>query len=151
MHARREAQWKSSAFLANSPRPSVVEAAPFAQCPSPAPAPPQEHVWPLWAARHSLNGKTRPLPAQPLPRVFEPGASKVADSTAFRPPRRRSVKVYSPAPVTLAASRRRQPLGSYEVPTAKRRDALVMETRQRLRYAEPGSAGRTDRLARTAG
>lgn len=80
LHARREAQWKSSAFLANSPR--------------------------------------------------------------------RSVKVYSPAPVTLAASRRRQPLDSYEVPTAKRRDALVMETRERLRYTDrpalaPGSAGRS--------
>ena len=80
LHARREAQWKSSSFLANSPR--------------------------------------------------------------------RSVKVYSPAPVTLAASRRRQPLATYEVPTAKRRDALVMETRQRLRYVDrdslaPGSAGRS--------
>ena len=50
--------------------------------------------------------------------------------------------------MTLAANRRRQPLAAYEVPTAKRRDALVMETRQRLRYVDrdslaPGSAGRS--------
>ena len=48
---------------------------------------------------------------------------------------RRSVKVYSPAPVTQAASRRRPP-PDYQIPTAKRRDALVMETRQRMRYGE---------------
>ena len=80
LHARREAQWKSSSFLANSPR--------------------------------------------------------------------RAITVYSPAPVTLAANRRRQPLAAYEVPTSKRRDALVMETRQRLRYVDhdslaPGTAGRS--------
>ena len=80
LHARREAQWKSSSFLANSPR--------------------------------------------------------------------RAITVYSHAPVTHAANRRRQPLAAYEVPTSKRRDALVMETRQRLRHVDhdslaPGTAGRS--------
>ena len=49
---------------------------------------------------------------------------------------RRSVKVYSPAPVTQPRSRRRPPISSYEVPTAKRRDALITETRQRMRCCD---------------
>ena len=40
------------------------------------------HTWRLWAARYS-QGEPRPLSAQPLPRVLELAASKVADSTAF--------------------------------------------------------------------
>eukprot|EP00908_Phaeocystis_cordata_P026235 Transcript_8703.p1 GENE.Transcript_8703~~Transcript_8703.p1 ORF type:complete len:359 (+),score=94.01 Transcript_8703:98-1174(+) len=82
LHARREAQWRSTSFLANSPR--------------------------------------------------------------------RSVKVPSPAPATQQAGRRRPTLAmpSYEVPTAKRRDALVTETRQRLRYSEqPPARGLSSRPA----
>jgi hypothetical protein len=36
----------------------------------------------LWAARHSQE-EASPLSAQPLPRLLEPVASKVADSTRF--------------------------------------------------------------------
>lgn len=49
---------------------------------------------------------------------------------------RRSVKVYSPAPVTQPRNRRRPPVSNYEVPTAKRRDALITETRQRMRHCD---------------
>jgi len=45
---------------------------------------------------------------------------------------RRSVPVYSPAPATRQQSRRRAP-PSYVVPTAKRRDDVVWETRMRMR------------------
>ena len=38
-------------------------------------------AWQLWAARHSQGGETGPLGGQPLPRVLEPAASKVADPT----------------------------------------------------------------------
>ena len=50
----------------------------------------------------------------------------------------RSVKVYSPAPApaTQSRNRRRPPVSNYEVPTAKRRDALITETRQRMRYCD---------------
>ena len=39
-------------------------------------------AWRLWAARHSQE-EAGPLSAQPLPRVLELAASKVADVTAF--------------------------------------------------------------------
>ena len=55
----------------------------------------------------------------------------------------RSNPFTSPAPATQQAGRRRPTLAmpSYEVPTAKRRDALVTETRQRLRYSEQPPPG----------
>ena len=39
-------------------------------------------AWRLWAARHSQE-EADPLGAQPLPRVLELAASKVADFAAF--------------------------------------------------------------------
>ena len=42
-------------------------------------------TWRLWAARHSQE-EAGPLHAQPLPRLLERAASKVADFTAFDHP-----------------------------------------------------------------
>jgi hypothetical protein len=50
------------------------------QCLSSALAHSSGCAWWLWAARHS-QGEVRPLAAQPPPRVLEPAASKVSDST----------------------------------------------------------------------
>ena len=40
-------------------------------------------AWHLWAARHSQEVKAGPLGAQLLPRLLEPAASNIVDSTAF--------------------------------------------------------------------
>ena len=45
----------------------------------------------------------------------------------------------TPAPQTVTASRRKQ--NTYVVPTARRRDDLVWETRQRLRNADVDAGG----------
>ena len=63
----------------------MVKSAPLSAVPQLGACASSGCAWRLWAARHSY-GEARPLGSQPLPRVLEPAASKVADSTASSHP-----------------------------------------------------------------
>ena len=58
--------------------------------------------------------------------------------------KQRVVSVASPTPAATVAASRRRP-NSYVVPTAKRRDDLVWQTRMRMRETDPDAGGKAHR------
>lgn len=85
---------------------------------------------------------SRPSPAKSDPvRMHAQRSQQWRDDSFLTKSPRRNVPIYSPAPTTKPQSRRRPP-PSYVVPTAKRRDDVIWETRQRMRQMNESATPR---------